>query len=95
MTKFVDDELAAGTFILSGGLAPSSQGRRLTLADGELTVDEPIQEQGAIDGYAVLEVPSLEEAFKKASQLMQLHQLHTGTWVVECAVRPIVTRCLP
>lgn len=95
MTKLVDDEIAAGTFLSSGGLAPSSQGRRLTLTDGELAVDEPIQEHRAIDGYAVLEAPSLDEAFKKASQLMQLHQLHTRTWVVECAVRPIVTHCLP
>jgi hypothetical protein len=95
MTKLVDDGTAAGTFILSGGLAPSSQGRRLTLARGELTLDEPIGEQRGIDGFAVLEAPSLDEAFQKASQLMQLHQLHTETWVVECAVRPIVTHCLP
>jgi hypothetical protein len=49
----------------------------------------------AIVGYAVLEAPSLEEAIKKASQLMQLHQLYTENWAVECAVRPIVTHCLP
>jgi hypothetical protein len=48
-----------------------------------------------IDGFAVLEVASMEEAIERASQLLQLHQVYMENWKGECTVRPIVTHCLP
>ncbi|HEY3058493.1 MAG TPA: hypothetical protein VGL99_05915, partial [Chloroflexota bacterium] len=63
MTKLVDDETAAGTIALSGGLAPSSEGRLLTLAKCKLTVRESTNI--SIDGFAVLEAASMEEALEK------------------------------
>jgi hypothetical protein len=95
MTNLIDDETRAGTIVSSGGLAPSALGGRLTLAKGELTVGEPIGGHMMIDGYAVLEASSMEEAFKTAARVMQLHQVYVANWAVECAVRPIVTHCVP
>jgi hypothetical protein len=95
MTKLVDDETAAGTMVLSGGLAPSSQGRLLTLSKGELTVRESANGHVLIDGFAVLEAASMEEAIEKAKPLLQLHQEYMEHWEGECTVRPIVTHCLP
>jgi hypothetical protein len=95
MTKHVEDETAAGTLILSGGLAPSSQGSRITLSQGQLTVHERGDGHVLIDGYAVLQASSMEEAIEKASQLLQLHQVYMENWEGECTVRPIVTHCLP
>jgi hypothetical protein len=54
LIKLVDDETAAGTLVVSGGLAPSSEGRRLTLSKGELTVRESANSRMLIDGFAVL-----------------------------------------
>jgi hypothetical protein len=95
MTKLVDDETAAGTLVLSGGLAPSSQGRLLTLSKGELTVRESANSHTPIDGFAVLEAASMDEAIEKAAPLLQLHQVYMENWAGECTVRPIVTHCLP
>jgi hypothetical protein len=52
--KLVDDETAAGTLVVSGGLAPSWQGRLLTLSKGELTVRESANSRMLIDGFAGL-----------------------------------------
>jgi hypothetical protein len=95
MTKLVDDATAAGTLVLSGGLAPSAQGRLVSLARGELTVRDSATSQVPIDGFAVFEAASMDEAIERAAQLLQLHQEYMPNWEGECTVRPIVTHCLP
>ncbi len=95
MTKLVDDETAAGTIVVSGGLAPSSQGRLLTLSRGELTERESADDRMQFHGFAVLEATSIGEAIERASRVLQLHQEYMDNWEGECTVRPIVTHCLP
>jgi hypothetical protein len=95
MTNLIDEETRAGTILLSGGLALTAQGSRVTLAGGELTVNERTGSTVAIDGFAVLEAPSMEVALRTASRVMEHHRRYVATWDVECAVRPIVTHCLP
>src|SRR6185436_4685679 len=86
MTRLVDDATAAGAIVTSGGLGPSSQGRLVTLASGELSVRESADSQGPIDGFAVLEAASLEDAIEQASRVLQLHQDHMAAWTGECSV---------
>jgi len=92
MTKFVDDETRAGTFVLTGGLAAPADGARIRIAKARLVRSEP---HLPIHGYAVVECPALEEAMDVASRLLRLHQEFVPDWEVACDVRPIVTHCLP
>jgi hypothetical protein len=92
MTKFVDDETRAGTFVITGGLAPQPAGARVGVSRAGLVRGEP---HLPIHGYAVVESPSLEHATEAASRLLRLHQRHAPAWEIECDVREIVTNCLP
>ena len=95
MTRLVDDKTADGTIVASGGLGPESESRLVRLSASELTVRESLRSHLPIDGFAILEAQSLDEAIKTAAQVLQLHQVHMSNWQGECTVRPIVTHCLP
>jgi len=95
MTRLVDGETAAGRVVVSGGLAPSSDGRLVTLSGGELTMSESADSRMPMDGFAVLEAASMDEAISRAAPFLMLHQEHLENWAGECTVRPIVTHCLP
>lgn len=41
-----------------------------------------------VGGFAIVEVPSDEEAREVARQFMELHRLHWPEFVGECEVRP-------
>ena len=92
MTKFVDDEIRAGTFVITGGLARQAAGARIGVSRAGLVRSES---HLPIHGYAVVESPSLEHATEAASRLLRLHQRLSPDWEIECDVREIVTHCLP
>ena len=62
MGAFMDEAIKAGVLVTTGALVPT--GTRLRLSDGKFTVsDAPfIELKELMSGFAVLEVPSLEEA---------------------------------
>jgi hypothetical protein len=65
----------AGVMLQSGGLLPSSQGARVRVSGGKMTVtDGPFAEtKELIGGFAILEAASKEEAVRLGKEFMQLH----------------------
>ncbi|HXA31659.1 MAG TPA: hypothetical protein VNV87_05340 [Acidimicrobiales bacterium] len=92
MTAFVENELEAGRFVITGGLAPQADAVRIELSPGAKL-------QGAarlpVHGFAVVEAPSLSQTIDAASRMLKLHQDCVPDWAGNCEVRPIVTHCLP
>ena len=92
MTALIDAETRRGTFALTGGLAPHSDGTRLTLsADGADRSDARLP----LHGFAVVEARSLDDAIGVATGMLRLHQEYVPNWEAHWEVRPIVTHCLP
>jgi hypothetical protein len=92
MTEFVEHELQAGSFVLTGGLAPQADGTRVELrSDGVVKGDSRLP----VHGFAVVESPSLEQAVEFASGMLRLHRRHVPDWSGSCEVRPVMTHCLP
>ena len=60
MGKFVEEAIKAGVIVATGGISPTSEGRKISLTDGKFTVvDGPFAEaKEVIGGYALLEAPS-------------------------------------
>ena len=92
MTKLVDDETRAGTFVITGSPAAHTDGACLRVSKAGLVRSAPLL---PIYGYAVVECPALEQAMDVASRVLRLHQELVPDWEVECDVRQIVTHCLP
>jgi hypothetical protein len=89
INKLVEEEAKAGTMIGNGGLGPTTQGARVRLANGKVTVtDGPFAEtKEVIGGYAQFELKSKEEAVKAAVRFMELHKKHWPGWEGETEVR--------
>ena len=92
MTEFVENELKAGTFVITGGLASHADGSRVELSPGGVLQREP---RLPVHGFAVVEAPSLEQAVEVASRMVQLHQTYVPDWTGSCEVPAVVTHCLP
>lgn len=92
MTKLTEDSLQDGSLVQTGGLSPSSTGARVRLKGGKLSVtDGPYAEaKEMIGGYAMLELPTREEAIAAAVRFLELHRQHWPTWEGECEVRQVV-----
>src|SRR5947207_3204285 len=86
MTRFVDDETHAGRFVITGGLAPQTDGGGIRVSKHRLVRSKA---HLPINGYSVVECPALEQAMEVATRLLQLHQDLVPEWEVECEVRPI------
>jgi hypothetical protein len=69
------DMAKRGILLDTGGLLPSSQGARVRVAGGKLTVtDGPFAEtKEIIGGYAILQAKSKEEAVELGRAFMKLH----------------------
>jgi hypothetical protein len=80
----------AGVLVETGGLAPT--GARVRLSGGEITVtDGPFAEaKEVIGGYAIFEVPSLNDAIEEAKRFMEVHRQHWNGWEGETEVRQII-----
>jgi hypothetical protein len=91
MGKFVEQGFKSGMLKDTAGLKPTSDGFRVRLSKKQLKVtDGPFTEsKEVVGGYALVEVPSREEALKIARDFMELHRVHWPTFEGECEVRPL------
>lgn len=77
---FAMKHLQSGVLKMTGGLVRPTKGIQLESKAGKVTVtDGPFAEtKELIDGFALVEVPSREEAIRLASEFMQLAGDGTG-----------------
>ncbi len=73
--KLAEEGMKSGVVVSNGGLLPSSQGARIQVSEGKLTVtDGPFAEtKELIGGYAIIQANSRKEAIELGSNFMQLH----------------------
>jgi hypothetical protein len=91
MGKLNEESRKAGIFVTGGGLLPSSQGHRLSMTGGKVTViDGPFTEtKEVIGGFAILNYASHEQAIEGARRVMQIHAEH-GITELEIELRPMM-----
>ena|SRR5437016_9582190 len=91
MGKFVEQGFKSGVLVDTNGLKPISEGTRVRLAGGKLTVtDGPFTESKEIvGGYAIVKVSSRAEAIENARQFLELHRVHFPGFEAETEVRQI------
>jgi hypothetical protein len=91
MGKLAAEMVRSGTLLASDGLQPSSQGTRVTYADGKRrVVDGPFTEtKELIAGYAVLQAGSKAEAIELANRCLEVH-IEAGVPEVEIEIRPLL-----
>jgi hypothetical protein len=72
--KFGHEKSQAGTLVMMGGIVRPSTGKKIALNGGEITVtDGPYAEtKELIDGFAIIEVGSMEKAIEEASAFMKI-----------------------
>jgi hypothetical protein len=71
--QFAQESAKAGILVMTGGLQRPTKGTRLSLSDGNFTVDGPYAEtKEFIDGFALIEVSSAEEAIAVARRFMSV-----------------------
>ena len=75
-----------------GGLLHSGKGARARLARGKVTVtDGPFTEaKEVIGGFAIYEVPTLEEAKEWTRRFLQVHVDHFPGWDCEVEIRQMM-----
>ncbi len=91
MGEFVGESIKKGILKDTAGLKPTTEGFRVRSSKNKLTMtDGPFTEaREVIGGYAMVEVPSREEALKVARDFMELHRVHWPAFEGECEVRPV------
>lgn len=72
--KFTEEMVKSGVVVMTGGLVRPSKGTKVRYAAGKFSVtDGPFAEtKELIDGFAVVEVASHEEALKTAERFMRI-----------------------
>ncbi|HWD54852.1 MAG TPA: YciI family protein [Acidimicrobiales bacterium] len=85
MGKFVQEAISAGVIVATGGIAPTSEGVKITLEDGEFSVvDGPFAEaKEIVGGWALMECRDLDEAVEWSKRFINV--LGEG----EVRVRPV------
>jgi hypothetical protein len=85
MGKFMEEITKAGVLLATDGLQPSSQGKRVRLSGGQVTVtDGPFTEsKELVASYALFEVKSMAEAVEWTTRFLKV--LGEG----ECEIRPL------
>ena len=85
MGKFVEGAVNAGVIVATGGIAPTSEGTKITLKDGEFTVvDGPFAEaKEIVGGWAIMECRDMDEAVEWSKRFVSV--LGEG----EVRVRPV------
>ena len=91
MGEFVGEGFKSGYLKDTAGLKPTSEGFRVRSSKNKLKVtDGPFTESKEIvGGYAMIDVPSREEAMRVAREFMDLHRVHWPEFEGECEVRPV------
>jgi hypothetical protein len=99
MQQLIEKQMKAGVLIDTGGLAPSQQGFRMRLANGQLTTtDGPFTEsKEVIGGWAIFEAESKAEALRLTTEFLDLHRKHwpEARFEFESEVRLIVYQARP
>lgn len=92
MGKLIEELTREGKLLDTAGLTPTSDGVRVRLADGKISVtDGPFTEtKEVIGGYALLQAESREEAIELAKRFLRVHG---NEWNIECEVRQVVNPC--
>jgi hypothetical protein len=85
MGAFVEEAIKAGVVVATGGIAPTSEGARISLKEGEYTViDGPFTEaKELVGGWALMECRDLSEAIEWSKRFLGV--LGEG----EVRVRPV------
>ena len=85
MGAFMEEVTKAGVLLATDGLKPSSEGKRVRLSQGKVTVtDGPFTEsKELVASYALFDVKSMDEAVYWTRRFLEV--LGQG----ECEVRPI------
>ena len=85
MGRFVEEATKAGVIVATGGIAPTSEGARISLKDGEYSVvDGPFTEaKELVGGWALMECRDLAEAVEWSKRFLGV--LGEG----EVRVRPV------
>jgi hypothetical protein len=85
MGQFVEEATKAGVIVATGGIAPTSEGARITLEDGKFTIiDGPFAEaKELVGGWALMECRDLPEAVEWSKRFVGV--LGRG----EVRVRPV------
>jgi hypothetical protein len=88
MGKLINDMTKEGVLILTAGLRPTAEGKRVRLRKGSLyTVDGPFTEtKEVIGGFAMLEAKSMQEAIELTKRFLRVHG---DAWEIECEVRQL------
>lgn len=91
MGAFIEKATNNGHLVSTGGLLPSSEGARVRLSAGQITVtDGPFTEsKEVIGGWAILQADSWDEIMRIAVEFMELHREHWPEFEGESEVRPI------
>ena len=90
--KLANEATRAGVFVETAGLAPTSEGARVRLSNGKISVtDGPFTEaKEVVGGYAIFDVKSKAEVLEWTSRFMDLHRKHWPDWEGETEVRELV-----
>ncbi len=91
MGQFVGQGFKSGILKDTAGLKATADGFRVRSSHGKLHVsDGPFTEcKEIVGGYALVDVPSRDEALKVAREFMELHRVHWPEFEGECEVRPL------
>ena len=91
MGRLNEESTRVGIFVTGGGLLPSSQGHKVRMVGGKITViDGPFAEtKEVIGGFAILNYASHEEAIAGARRVMEIHAEH-GIIDLEIELRPMM-----
>ena len=86
MGAFVEEAVKAGVVVATGGIAPTAEGAKITLKEGEFTVvDGPFAEaKELVGGWALMECRDLPEAVEWSKRFLGV--LGEG----EVRVRPVL-----
>ncbi|GAA3924854.1 YciI family protein [Actinomadura viridis] len=81
IAKLGEEATRSGALLDTAGLAPSSEGARVTLTGGALSItDGPFAEAKELISYALFEVRSKEEAVEWTSRFLKVHRDHWKGW---------------
>jgi hypothetical protein len=99
INELADQAAKSGILLGNGGLGPTSQGARVRLNGGKVTVtDGPFTEaKEVIGGYAQFEFKTKQEAIESAVEFMELHKKYWPGWEGETEVRQMMDpgECAP
>lgn len=88
MGKLLDEMTRAGILLDTAGLRPTSEGVRVRLSRGRISVvDGPFTEtKEVIGGFAMFEVGSKEEALDWTRRFLEVHG---DEWEIDCELRQV------